>query len=180
MLVASDGGVFTFGGDEAHMFHQSMGGKPLNSPIVGIASTPTGDGYWLVAADGGVFNFGDAVFAGARGGSPAVDLAASPTGGGYWLATVAGGVIAYGDAQSLGSAAATNDQIGITGTGEPVLGPIGGFYQSVFDSGSSASASSASVQSASLQSATVKSATVDSKTVASKRKATGRAVTLKR
>ncbi len=27
---------------------------------VGITSTPTGNGYWLVAADGGVFAFGDA------------------------------------------------------------------------------------------------------------------------
>jgi hypothetical protein len=32
-LVASDGGVFSFG-DSA--FHGSMGGKPLNAPIVGM------------------------------------------------------------------------------------------------------------------------------------------------
>ena len=32
----------------------------LNSPIVGMAATPTGKGYWLVAGDGGVFPFGDA------------------------------------------------------------------------------------------------------------------------
>ena len=38
----------------------SMGGKPLNKPIVGMAATPSGDGYWLVASDGGVFAFGDA------------------------------------------------------------------------------------------------------------------------
>lgn len=35
-----------------------------NAPIVGIASTPSGKGYWLVAADGGVFGFGDADFIG--------------------------------------------------------------------------------------------------------------------
>lgn len=29
-----------------------------------MASTPDGDGYWLVAADGGVFDFGDAQFSG--------------------------------------------------------------------------------------------------------------------
>ena len=33
----------------------------LNAPIVGMASTPTGQGYWLVAADGGVFSYGDAL-----------------------------------------------------------------------------------------------------------------------
>jgi hypothetical protein len=34
------------------------------APIVGIAATPTGKGYWLVAADGGVFAFGDATYLG--------------------------------------------------------------------------------------------------------------------
>lgn len=32
----------------------------VNAPIVGIAATPTGKGYWLVGMDGGVFAFGDA------------------------------------------------------------------------------------------------------------------------
>jgi hypothetical protein len=36
----------------------------VNAPIVGIASTPSGKGYWLVAADGGVFAFGDAAYLG--------------------------------------------------------------------------------------------------------------------
>ena len=36
----------------------------LDAPIVGIAPTPDGQGYWLVAADGGVFAFGDAAFDG--------------------------------------------------------------------------------------------------------------------
>lgn len=36
----------------------------VNAPIVGIAATPTGKGYWLVAADGGVFAFGDAAYMG--------------------------------------------------------------------------------------------------------------------
>jgi hypothetical protein len=39
-----------------------MGGKPLNEPVVGMAATPSGDGYWLIAGDGGVFAFGDARF----------------------------------------------------------------------------------------------------------------------
>jgi hypothetical protein len=39
-------------------------GKTLNRPVMGIAATPSGAGYWLVAADGGIFTFGDAPFAG--------------------------------------------------------------------------------------------------------------------
>ena len=44
-LVASDGGIFAFG-DAA--FHGSMGGQPLNAPIVGMAPTPTvgATGWW--------------------------------------------------------------------------------------------------------------------------------------
>ena len=37
---------------------------PLNAPIVGMASTADGRGYWLVGSDGGVFAFGDARFKG--------------------------------------------------------------------------------------------------------------------
>ena len=33
-----------------------------NQPVVGIASTADGKGYWEVAADGGIFSFGDAQF----------------------------------------------------------------------------------------------------------------------
>ena len=45
-------------------FYGSTGGQPLNKPIVGMAATPDGKGYWLVATDGGVFAFGDAGFFG--------------------------------------------------------------------------------------------------------------------
>jgi ribosomal protein L24E len=60
-LVASDGGIFTFG--DAH-FYGSTGATRLNRPVVGMASTPDGRGYWLVASDGGIFTFGDAHFYG--------------------------------------------------------------------------------------------------------------------
>jgi hypothetical protein len=38
-------------------FYGSMGGQPLNKPIVGMAATPDGKGYWEVASDGGLFAF---------------------------------------------------------------------------------------------------------------------------
>ena len=79
--VASDGGIFSFG-DAA--FHGSMGGTPLNAPIVGMAATPDGNGYWEVASDGGIFSFGDAAFHGSMGGTPLnapiVGMAATPDG----------------------------------------------------------------------------------------------------
>jgi hypothetical protein len=63
-LVASDGGIFSFG--DAN-FYGSTGAMTLNKPIVGMASTPDGKGYWLVASDGGIFSFGDASFYGSTG-----------------------------------------------------------------------------------------------------------------
>jgi hypothetical protein len=65
--VASDGGIFAFG--DAGFFG-SMGGKPLDKPVVGMAATPDGMGYWEVASDGGIFAFGDAGFFGSMGGKP--------------------------------------------------------------------------------------------------------------
>jgi hypothetical protein len=56
-IVSSEGYVFCFG--DAPYFG-SMGGQPLNQPIVGMAARPQGDGYWLVASDGGIFCFGNA------------------------------------------------------------------------------------------------------------------------
>src|SRR5262245_11555894 len=40
----------------------------LVQPAVGIASSATGNGYWLVAGDGGIFSYGDAPFFGSMGG----------------------------------------------------------------------------------------------------------------
>jgi hypothetical protein len=45
LLVASDGGIFAFGDAQ---FFGSTGAMRLNKPIVGMASTPSGNGYWLV------------------------------------------------------------------------------------------------------------------------------------
>ena len=45
----------------------------LNKPIVGMAATPDGKGYWLVASDGGIFAFGDAAFYGSTGSIASTD-----------------------------------------------------------------------------------------------------------
>ena len=63
-LVASDGGVFSYGDTS---FYGSTGSLVLNKPVVGMAASPSGKGYWFVASDGGIFNYGDALFEGSAG-----------------------------------------------------------------------------------------------------------------
>ena len=86
-------------------------GPALLEPLVGLAPTLSGDGYWLAAADGGVFAYGDASWlgsipqvlaAGTRLAEPIVDIFATK-GRGFWLVASDGGVFAYGDAPWLGS-----------------------------------------------------------------------------
>ena len=55
-LIASDGGVFSFGAQ----FYGSLGGGPLSSPIARLARSAGRHGYYMVNSDGGVFAFGDA------------------------------------------------------------------------------------------------------------------------
>ena len=64
-MVASDGGIFAFG--DARYFG-SMGGTKLTAPIVAIATTPDGKGYWMVSQDGGIFSY-DTPFYGSIGGA---------------------------------------------------------------------------------------------------------------
>ncbi len=132
-LVATDGGIFNFGGSQ---FYGSTGAMHLNKPIVGMAPTPGGKGYWLVASDGGIFNYGDAHFYGSAGAmhlnKPIVGMAATPDGGGYWLVASDGGIFNYGDAKFHGSA-------GGTALNKPIVGmaatPDGGGYWLVASDG---------------------------------------------
>ncbi len=125
-LVASDGGVFTYGNA---LFHGSATGLHLNAPVVGLAATTDGGGYWLVAADGGVFTYGDAVFHGSAAGlhlnAPVVGIAPTPSGGGYWLVAADGGVFAYGDALYHGAASTLHVNAPIVGIAPT---PSGGGY----------------------------------------------------
>ena len=68
-MVASDGGVFTFG-DAG--YYGSVPGQGIVDPaaITGVAATPDGGGYWLVGRDGGVYAYGDANFLGSLAGRP--------------------------------------------------------------------------------------------------------------
>jgi 3D (Asp-Asp-Asp) domain-containing protein len=136
--VARDGGIFAFGDAT---FLGSTGSLKLNQPIVGMAATPTGHGYWLVARDGGIFAFGDATFFGSAGSlrlnEPIVGMAGSPTGDGYWLVARDGGIFTYGDASFHGSLAGkvTGPVVDVDGTpdGAGTWVTLGGRYLGDFE-----------------------------------------------
>jgi hypothetical protein len=94
-------------------------GSALNKPIVGMAATPDGNGYWLVASDGGIFAEGDAKFYGSTGAitlnKPIVGMASTPDGKGYWLVASDGGIFSYGDATFFGSMGGTKLNMPIVG-----------------------------------------------------------------
>jgi hypothetical protein len=132
-FVASDGGIFDFG---SSAFEGSTGNLTLNSPIVGMALTPSSNGYWLVAADGGIFTFGDANFFGSMGAThlnkPIVGMAAAPDGRGYWLVASDGGIFNFGSAHFFGSMGATHLNKPIVGMAP---GPGGAGYFMVASDG---------------------------------------------
>ena len=53
-LVASDGGIFSFGDAQ---FYGSAGSSPPSTPVVGIAVDNTTGGYWIVDQAGQVFGY---------------------------------------------------------------------------------------------------------------------------
>jgi hypothetical protein len=75
--MAAVGSVYCFGDAP---FYGSEKGSGLSQPIVGLAASPWGMGYWLLSAGGQVFDFGGApyeVAVSASGpGAPSVGLAA--------------------------------------------------------------------------------------------------------
>ena len=110
---------------------------PSNAPIVGIAGTPDGGGYWEAASDGGVFAFGDAGFYGSMGGkplnAPVVGISATRDGRGYWLAASDGGVFAFGDAGFHGSMGGKPLNAGVVGMAATPDG--GGYWEVASDGG---------------------------------------------
>ena len=112
----SDTGVLPFG-DAA--FHGAPTNTWVRSPVVAMASTLTGQGYWLVTANGDVYPYGDAIDYGSLGdvdlNAPIVGMATTPSGHGYWLVALDGGVFSFGDARFYGS-------LGAIRLNQPVIG----------------------------------------------------------
>lgn len=93
----------------------------LGGDIVGVASTTSGNGYWLAGSDGGVFSYGDAPFYGSAAtlklNKPVVGIVATASGKGYWLVAADGGIFAFGDAP-----APSNNTLPSTTLNQPVVG----------------------------------------------------------
>ncbi len=83
----------------------------LVAPVVGMAATPTGDGYWLADSAGDVTAHGSARMYGSMSGralnARISHIVATPDGGGYWLVAADGGVFTFGDARFYGSMGGT-------------------------------------------------------------------------
>jgi hypothetical protein len=113
--VGSDGGTFDYGDA---VFKGSEAWHALNAPVVGVAASPDGSGFWMVAADGGVFAEG-APSHGGMGNAPplypVVAMAPTPSSGGYWLVTADGATFTFGDAKYLGGVNAQGITTTVTG-----------------------------------------------------------------
>ena len=103
MRAATADGWVVVSGSASHV--GDARGLALVAPIVDLAPTPTGAGYWLVGSDGGIFAYGDAGYHGRSHGGTSVAIATTPSGTGYWLARSTGKVKAYGSAVHRGDAA---------------------------------------------------------------------------
>lgn len=103
-LVTALGSVYNFGGAG---WYGNETWRHLAAPIVGIAATPDGRGYWLVGANGAVFNLGDAGWHGSLAsealgpGQQIISIEATRDGRGYWLVNQSGAVMSFGDAARI-------------------------------------------------------------------------------
>ncbi len=102
-MVASDGGVFSFGNARFEGSCPGIGG--CAGKAVAVAPDATGNGYWVVTSTGNVYTFGDAPYFGAPGqqSSAITSMVRTPNGQGYWILDANGQVFPYGNAANLGS-----------------------------------------------------------------------------
>jgi hypothetical protein len=102
-LVASDGGIFSYG----RPFYGSAVGSPGGTAA--MAATPGGTGYQLASPAGTVTAFGPRPACSGpipAPNRPVVGMAAVPNGGGCWTVASDGGIFTYGRAPFYGSAGA--------------------------------------------------------------------------
>ncbi len=102
-MVTATGGQYPYAAPAAPVV-----GEPITPPpVVGMAATPDGKGYWLVHYDGSISTFGDALNYGSMAGqhlnAPIAHIVATPDGKGYWLVAADGGIFNFGDAHFYGS-----------------------------------------------------------------------------
>ena len=75
-------------------------GNLPNSPVVGVAGTADGRGFWEVTAAGSVYAVGDAASLSTSTVAPVTPITGATgdpaPGGGYWMVSADGGVFAVG------------------------------------------------------------------------------------
>ena len=98
-LVTSDGTIYTFGNAPFE------GEDGFFGTVVAMATTPTGNGYYMFLQGGPVAHYGDAVALpyATNAGAPIVFGQSTSTGKGYWEFAANGGVFSFGDAPFEGS-----------------------------------------------------------------------------
>jgi hypothetical protein len=88
------------------------GAPGVQTPVVGIAATPLGDGYWIADALGNIETDGTAQYYGSLASmhlnKPISHIVATPDGHGYWLMASDGGIFCFGDAGFYGSMGAAH------------------------------------------------------------------------
>jgi hypothetical protein len=117
--------VFVFG--DARYYGSAAGGGPV-PPIVAIAPSRDGQGYWLVSAAGGVHGFGEATFAGSLPTrhihAGVVGAVAGGSGEGYYLLASSGVIFGFGLGPSpsggLGTLTGSLGSLGGLGASRPV------------------------------------------------------------
>jgi hypothetical protein len=111
--------------------------NPADLPVVGMAVTKTGLGYWMVNQAGYLNHYGDATDYGdlswAQLAKPVVDIAATATGAGYWMVCADGGIFTFGAAQYHGSLAGYHLNKPIVGMAPDVV--TGGYWMDAADGG---------------------------------------------
>jgi hypothetical protein len=98
-----DDTVYAFG---SASFQGSTQNMALDRPVAAMATTASGNGYWIVTKGGAVYSFNAPFYGGLNGfplAYPVVGMTATPTGKGYWLVTSDGSVFRFGDAKFYGS-----------------------------------------------------------------------------
>ena len=98
-MVATDGGIFSFGDVP---YYGSLPGLGINvTDVVGMAPIPTNTGYWIARSTGQVYSFGNAQALGSYAASSCNPIAAifsNPAKQGYRLVTDSGATIPFGAA----------------------------------------------------------------------------------
>ena len=98
LTAGSSGKVVGFGG--------AASGTPKSAvPTADVATTPSGQGYWVLSSSGGVYAFGSAKHYGSLSrsgvGSAGVKIRSTPSGKGYWILAANGRIYSFGDAAKL-------------------------------------------------------------------------------